>query len=173
MNTQNCKTANKSPERHMFNYMIYRFVINTTTTRRLLPFWRVSRWNPSYVVGGWWDRSYKGTHVTIKTISLDSVLRLIRCNSCVPSYYGNRGRGGTRRKRKSKARKRFENIRVFFSSEAYTSSLRRDEQSCIRAKFRGELISRSYMRYVRKTSKIIQLQFRTFLSEIGTRESRD
>lgn len=94
MNTQNCKTANKSPERYMFNYMIYRFVINTTTTRRLLPFWRVSRWNPSYVVGGWWDRSYKGTHVTIKTISLDSVLRLIRCNSCVPSYYGNRGRGG-------------------------------------------------------------------------------
>jgi len=64
------------------------------TIRWLLPFWRVSRWNRHMVVGGWWwDRPYKGAHVTIKTISLDSVLRLIR-RFCVPLYRENHRRGG-------------------------------------------------------------------------------
>lgn len=54
-------------------------------------------WNQSHVVvGGWWDGSYKGAHVTIKTTSLESVLH-INLSFWILFHCENRGR-----KRKNK-----------------------------------------------------------------------
>jgi len=153
----------------MINYMIYRFIIDVV--RRLHDCYCFGEFHTEtrhMVVGGWWwDRPYKGVHVTIKTISLDSVLRLIR-RFCVPLYRENRRRGRSEKKTEIESPKA---IRKYCdSSSGAASSLRREERTRVKARFWGKLISRSYMRYVRKTSKIIQLQFRTFLSETGTRD---
>lgn len=127
---QNCKTANRSMEgANVWSITWFIDLLSMRCSRWLLPFRRDSRWNPSHVVvgGWWWDCSYKGAHVTIKTISLDSVLRLI-CRSCVPLYHGR----GEREEQKSEVRKYFAKFsRVFVgeSSQATRADSRRSEVS--------------------------------------------
>lgn len=164
MNMQNCKTTDKSAWWGGDVWSITWFIDLLSMrcgTRWLLPFRRDS--NPSHVVvgGWWWDCSYKGAHVAIKTISLEPVLRLIR-RSCVPLY---REDEVAARAEVEGPEERFCEI---FATLRRVFPERRGVR--VRAKFRGEPISRSYMRYIRKTSKIIQLQFRTFLAVPGTRD---
>lgn len=102
--------------------------------------------------------------MTIKTISLESVLQ-INLSFWILFYCENRERKQAEKLNADKLNSEYRDygrkLRVFCTGLA---DLRKSKVLIGR-----DRISRLYMRYIRKTSKIIQLQFRTFLAS-GTRD---